>query len=78
MWAICRINILGTEILAVEVGHQQSQPQLVDDQADTDDALTGGVTHNFDRRPVEDVRDTKGWLPNHNTHLGFTPRGEEL
>lgn len=71
MWAICRINLLGTEILSIEVGHQQLQPQPADDTVD--EQLTGGVTHDFDRRPVEDVRDTHGWLPN---ALGFTQKRE--
>lgn len=69
MWAIIRANVLGTELFSIEVGHQNRQPEMAQDDHDTND-ITGGTTlHGSDRRPVEDVRDTNGWL---STALGFT------
>lgn len=70
MWAILRINLLGNELLSIETGHQKTPPQVVNDDTD-DDPVTGGPSHNFDRRPVEDVRDTAGWLPTGNVRIGF-------
>jgi hypothetical protein len=66
MWGICRFNVLGTEILSIEVGHQPSPPETIEDEPPT--GITGGMNSLTERRPVEDVQDTNGWLP-----IGFQP-----
>lgn len=62
MWAICRINILGTEILAIEVGHQKKQPEIVEDPPP--EGITGGSTMTqMDRRPSDDPTEAAGgWI----------------
>lgn len=65
MWAIIRANLLGTEIFSIEVGSQKQQPKVEEsDSPDDPKEISGGSSMSgFDRRPVEDVVDTAGWLP---------------